>query len=94
MACKGISLVMWRNKELRSNLYYNYKTKSGFEISPSYNGSRTPAYAVSAYTVILNMGKDRMVKQARDIHLAVVRIADFIRKEIPELVVLGDPRVI
>ena len=91
---KGSSVALFRNKELRSYCYYTYpKWNGGVYVSQSFNGSRTPAYSVSAYGVLLNLGKQQLTKQARDIQQAIVKIKEFVRKELPELEVIGDPKV-
>jgi len=40
------------------------------------------------------MGKQQLAKQAKDIYEAVAKIVEFVRKEIPEIEVIGDPKVI
>lgn len=93
-ACKGISVVLFKTKELRRDLFYIYpKATSGIELYHSYNGTKTPVYAVSAYGILLNMGRQKMNKQAKDIQDTIIKITDYVRKEIPELEVLGDPKV-
>ena len=42
---------------------------------------------------MIHMGKQQLTRQAKEIHEATVRIADYIRKELKELTLFGDPRV-
>jgi sphinganine-1-phosphate aldolase len=74
-------------------VYAYPKHNGGIYYSPSFNGSRTPAYSVSAYGILLTLGRQQLVKQARDIQEAVFKIVEFVRKELPELEVIGDPKV-
>jgi len=39
------------------------------------------------------MGKQRLAKQAEDIHNCIIDVCDYIRKELPEIQVIGDPQV-
>jgi glutamate/tyrosine decarboxylase-like PLP-dependent enzyme len=65
----------------------------GIYPSPGFEGSRTPVFTVSAYAIMLFLGKNRFINQAKAIHEAVLMIKNFVKKNLEELEVIGDPQI-
>ena len=91
---KGISLLLFANHEIRKNIYFIYPHwLGGTYITPSFEGSRTGGLIASSYAILTSMGKNFYTKNAKDIHEAVIKVKNFIRKECDIIEVIGDPFV-
>ncbi len=91
---KGVSLLLYRNKELRKNQYFIYpRWMGGVYPSPSIAGSRTPAFMICAYAIMLKKGKNFYANQARQIHDSIQKIKEFSKKNFENLKVIGDPQI-
>ena len=93
-SCKGVSICLFRTKEYRRNVFHNYPHwNGGIHLSQTYNGARSPIYAVSAYCILLHLGKQHLAKQCKEISATINKIVEYVRKELPEIEVIGDPKV-
>lgn len=91
-APKGSSIIMYRNRELRASQYYiNSEWVGGLYGSPTLAGSRPGALMVGCWATLLKIGDDGYTKSCRDIVGAARDLKTRIRKEIPELSIIGDP---
>lgn len=43
---------------------------------------------------MLHLGKQKLAKQAEDIHNALIKVVDYVRKDLQEITVVGDPQVL
>jgi sphinganine-1-phosphate aldolase len=94
LCTKGISYLLYSNREYRKHQYFIYPHfMGGLYPSPGLAGSRSPAFVVAAYAIICHVGKNRYVNQAKAINDAVRKYKNFIQKECPELKVIGDPQI-
>lgn len=91
---KGVSILLYSNKDYRKYQYSIYPFWMGGPYpSPTLEGSRSPAFVVAAYAVMLHLGKNRYISQAKLIHEAVKRMAKFVKDEFEHdhLNIIGDP---
>ena len=94
LAPKGVSYLLYRNKDLRKNQYFIYpRWMGGTYPSPTIAGSRSPALMVCAYTIMLKKGKNFYANQAREINDSIERIKDFSKKNFKRIGVIGDPKI-
>jgi sphinganine-1-phosphate aldolase len=92
---KGISYLLYSHRDYRKHQYFIYPHfMGGLYPSPGLEGSRSPAFAAAAYAIMCHIGKNRYVNQAKAIHEAVLNVKNFIKKECPELEVIGDPQIV
>ncbi|GAA5864026.1 hypothetical protein JCM1840_000671 [Sporobolomyces johnsonii] len=93
-AAKGTSVIMYRSKAIRKYQYSVITTwPGGVYASPSMAGSRPGALLAAAWASLLYLGVDGYTDSCREIVGAAKRIVHGIRKDFPELYVLGDPLV-
>ncbi|KAI9168422.1 Dihydrosphingosine phosphate lyase [Blastocladiella emersonii ATCC 22665] len=93
-APKGSSVVMYRSGAFRKHQYFLAPDwVGGIYASPSIAGSRPGALIAGCWATMLAMGRDGYVAATRDIVGTAREIASRIRSEIPEIEVLGDPKV-
>jgi sphinganine-1-phosphate aldolase len=91
---KGISVLFYKNKEYRKNQYFIYpKWMGGVYPSPSIAGSRSPAFVAAAYAILMYLGKNTYVNQAKKIYEAISKIKKFVKENCPEIQVIGNPCV-
>ena len=91
---KGSSVLMYSDREYRKHQYFIYPHfMGGLYPSPGFEGSRSPVAAIAAYAIIIHLGKNRYVSQAKIISEAVKKIKTYIRKNLSELEVIGDPQI-
>ncbi|AQZ17548.1 DPL1 (YDR294C) [Zygosaccharomyces parabailii] len=91
-APKGSSVIMYRNPELRAAQYYvSSDWTGGLYGSPTLAGSRPGALVVGCWATMVHIGKNGYTESCREIVNAARKLRDFIRKEVPELRILGDP---
>ncbi len=91
-ALKGSSVLLYRDKDLRT---YQYFTSSdwpgGLYISPGLAGSRSGGLIASTWAALLATGESGYLAGASDIMRTAVTIAEGIRETVPELEVIGEP---
>lgn len=91
---KGVSWLLYRNRELRKHQYFIYpRWMGGTYPSPTIAGSRTPALMVCAYAILMKMGKNFYALQAKNINTMIEKIKDFAKKNFTRIHVIGDPKV-
>lgn len=91
---KGISLLLYSSKEYRKHQYYFYPHfMGGLYPTPSFEGSRTPAFIAAAYAVMVHVGKDAYINQAKVIHKAICEIKNYANKNFKDIRVIGDPQI-
>ncbi|TNY22188.1 pyridoxal phosphate-dependent transferase [Rhodotorula diobovata] len=91
---KGSSCIMYRSKQIRKYQYSVTTTwPGGVYATPSMSGSRPGALIAGAWASLVHMGIDGYTQSCRDIVGAAKRIAHGVKKDFPELYVLGDPLV-
>jgi len=91
---KGVSWLLYKNRELRKNQYFIYpRWMGGTYPSPTLAGSRTPALIACAYTILLKQGKNFYAIQAKNINNAVTKIKEFAKKNFEKIHVIGDPKI-
>ncbi|GJN91433.1 hypothetical protein Rhopal_004454-T1 [Rhodotorula paludigena] len=94
MACKGSSVIMYRSKAIRKYQYSVTTTwPGGVYATPTMSGSRPGAILAGTWASLVYMGEDGYLSSCREIVGAAKRIVHGIRKDFPELEVLGDPLV-
>jgi glutamate/tyrosine decarboxylase-like PLP-dependent enzyme len=90
-AAKGSSVILYRNRELRSYQFYtNTDWPGGLYLSPTFAGSRPGALSATAWAAIVALGEKGYLEGTKKI----LETASSIKKgiaEIPELRVMGDP---
>ncbi|GAA5853991.1 hypothetical protein JCM5353_001385 [Sporobolomyces roseus] len=93
-AAKGTSVIMYRSKAIRKYQYSVITTwPGGVYASPTIAGSRPGALLAAAWASLLYLGVDGYTESCREIVGAAQKIADGIRKDFPELYILGNPLV-
>ncbi len=88
---KGASVVLYRNRALRRDMYFSMTTwPGGLYASPTMAGSRSAGIAASTWAAMLSLGEEGYLDAAR----RIMRAADTIQAgigEIPELEIIGRP---
>jgi sphinganine-1-phosphate aldolase len=92
---KGISLLLYSSRDIRKHQYFIYPHwMGGTYPSPSLQGSRSPAMIAAAYAVMMYMGQNRYVSQAKAINEAVYKIKKFVKENFNnDIRVIGDPQI-
>lgn len=91
-ATKGTSVVLFRNEDLRHNMFFVAPNwPGGLYASPTIAGSRNGGVVAACYASLLAIGKDGFMTKSMAIYNAAQDIKKRIRTEIPSLFVLGDP---
>ena len=84
---------MYRDKELRANQYFfDTEFTGGFYCSPGLPGSRNGSVLASTWATMVYTGRQGYVEKTRGIVEVREAVEEEIRK-IPELFVLGEPKV-
>lgn len=93
-APKGSSIIMYRTSELRRHQYYIQPDwAGGVYASPSIAGSRPGALIAGTWAALMTMGEDGYTQSCREIVGAAKYIERGIKKDIPQLRILGRPLV-
>ncbi|KAL7275344.1 Dihydrosphingosine phosphate lyase [Rhizina undulata] len=93
-APKGNSVLMFRTKKLRSYGYFVTATwPGGVYASPSLSGSRAGALIAGTWTSLMVTGESGYISSCRAIVGAAKAIEAGIREKIPDLYILGEPKV-
>jgi sphinganine-1-phosphate aldolase len=91
---KGISLLLYKNRDYRKYQYMIYpQWMGGVYPSPTFCGSRSPSFVVAAYAILIYLGRKVYINQAKNIHNAVVKIRDYVKKNMDQLEVIGEPTI-
>jgi len=91
---KGISLLLYKDREYRKHQYFIYpRFMGGLYASPGFEGSRSPAFIVAAYSVMMYNGKNMYINQAKVIHEAVKKVKKFVKDKLEGLEVIGEPEI-
>lgn len=90
-ALKGTSVILYRNNKLRRYQYFNIPDwPAGMYASPTGLGSRSGGLTAATWASLIYLGEEGFLKAAR----AIMDVADAIKKgvkDIPELILIGDP---
>ncbi|XDT20246.1 Pyridoxal-dependent decarboxylase conserved domain [Nakaseomyces glabratus] len=93
-APKGSSVIMYRNSELRKHQYYvDSKWTGGLYGSPTLAGSRPGALVVGCWSTMIHMGESGYKDSCTRIVSTARKLKDHIRNKLPQLEVLGDPKL-
>jgi sphinganine-1-phosphate aldolase len=88
---KGVSTVLYRNRELRQHQFFVYADwPGGVYATPSLSGARPGGAIASAWAILRYLGEEGFLRLAKEAREATLRLMDGIRA-IPGLFVLGDP---
>jgi sphinganine-1-phosphate aldolase len=91
---KGISILLYKDREYRKHQYFIYPHfMGGIYPSPGLEGSRSPAMAVASYAILIHLGKNTYINQAKKIHEAVKEIKKFIKENLKEIEIIGNPEI-
>lgn len=89
---KGTSVVLFRNNDLRSHMYFVAEDwPGGIYASPTMAGSRPGGLIAGAWASLIAIGKKGYLKYVEGIMRTAQEIAEGIRG-IPELTLVGDPK--
>ncbi|SCU86966.1 LAMI_0D04236g1_1 [Lachancea mirantina] len=92
-APKGSSVIMYRNRELRSCQYYlSTEWTGGLYASPTLAGSRPGALVVGCWATMVHLGEAGYTESCREIIQTARKLKTFIQDEVPELEILGNPQ--
>ncbi len=90
-ASKGVSAIIYKNKDIRQFQYFAYESwPGGLFASPTALGTRPGGAIASAWAVLNFLGREGYLKNAGDIMKTTRTLIDGI-KAIPELYLLGEP---
>lgn len=93
-APKGSSIIMYRSPEYRKYQYYiSSDWVGGLYGSPTLAGSRPGALTVGAWATMIYLGDDGYKSLVSDILKTAAILEKAIRTEIPELNVIGEPKL-
>lgn len=88
-ACKGISVILYRNEQLRHAQYFSYaKWSGGLYATPTIAGSRPGALVACAWAALVSIGESGYQQNVEAILKASQQVADGITK-IPGVRLLG-----
>jgi glutamate/tyrosine decarboxylase-like PLP-dependent enzyme len=91
-ALKGSSVLLYRDRALRTNQYFTYPDwPGGLYLSPGLAGSRSGGIIASTYAAILATGASGYLAAADGIMRTATAITEGIRRDVPELEVIGHP---
>ena len=91
-ASKGVSTVLYRNKEIRQFQYFAYEQwPGGLFASPTALGTRPGGAIASAYAVLTYLGWEGYVKNTAKI-MEITKELQEVILSIPELSILGKPQ--
>ncbi len=88
---KGVSTVLYRDKELRSHQYYAFADwPGGIYVAPNFQGSRSAGPIAAAWAVMNFLGRDGYRELVEAAMTATERITEFVDQR-DELAVVSDP---
>ena len=89
---KGISLLLFKNHEIRHKIFFIYpQWTGGLYLTSTLDGSRTAGIIAASYAVLCFLGKRYYVDIAIKIHEAVLKLKKFIKEKCHLIKVIGDP---
>lgn len=93
-APKGSSIIMYRSNELRKYQYYiSSDWVGGLYGSPTLAGSRPGALSVGAWATMVYLGEDGYKQLIGDILKTSQVLSDAIKNDLPQLDIIGDPKL-
>ena len=93
VAPKGLSVVLFKNRDLRAGCIFSITTwPGGIYATPTHAGSRGGAPSVGGWVSMLHYGKEGYKKIANEIMHGVKKAGEELKK-IPDIQVVGDPCV-
>jgi len=91
---KGVSVLLYSDRDYRKEQYFIYPHfMGGVYPSPGFEGSRSPAFAVASYAILMHLGKQKYINQAKAIYEEVNKIKNFIKTKTPQLQVIGNNQI-
>jgi glutamate/tyrosine decarboxylase-like PLP-dependent enzyme len=91
-ALKGTSTLLYRTKSLRQNQWFTFPDwPGGLYLSPGFAGSRSGGLIASTWASLVLTGREGYLKAAREIYETAQAMVAGIRKDIPELSIVGEP---
>jgi sphinganine-1-phosphate aldolase len=91
---KGSSVLMYSDRDYRKHQYFIYPHwMGGLYPSPGFEGSRSPALIIASYAVLVHLGKQKYFNQATRIHNAVLKIKNYVKENLQQLEVIGNPQI-
>eukprot|EP00330_Aristerostoma_sp_ATCC50986_P010718 CAMPEP_0114593608 /NCGR_PEP_ID=MMETSP0125-20121206/15202_1 /TAXON_ID=485358 ORGANISM="Aristerostoma sp., Strain ATCC 50986" /NCGR_SAMPLE_ID=MMETSP0125 /ASSEMBLY_ACC=CAM_ASM_000245 /LENGTH=317 /DNA_ID=CAMNT_0001792957 /DNA_START=729 /DNA_END=1682 /DNA_ORIENTATION=- len=91
VAPKGLSVVLFKNRDLRAGCIFSITTwPGGIYATPTHAGSRGGAPSVGGWVSMLHYGKEGYKKIANEIMQGVKKAGEELKK-IPDIQVVGDP---
>ena len=88
---KGVSTVLYRNKDLRQYQFYIYTDwPGGVYATPALSGARPGGAIASAWAIVHYLGEEGFLRLCKTARETTEKLIEGIR-QIPELFVLGDP---
>eukprot|EP00331_Platyophrya_macrostoma_P006109 CAMPEP_0176432630 /NCGR_PEP_ID=MMETSP0127-20121128/15504_1 /TAXON_ID=938130 /ORGANISM="Platyophrya macrostoma, Strain WH" /LENGTH=562 /DNA_ID=CAMNT_0017814829 /DNA_START=19 /DNA_END=1707 /DNA_ORIENTATION=- len=93
-APKGISVLLFRDKSWRKYaIYATAKWPGGIYATPTMAGSRSSAPIAGAWAAMMYYGMEGYIAQAKSVLDAAATLVAGIKEEIPELSVIGNPKL-
>ena len=91
----GVSLLLYRSKDIRKNQYYIYTNfQGGFYATPGLSGSKTAAMIFAAYTNLVYFGYGKYEQQSIEIISTVKTLKDKIKVHLNKNIeVVGKPEL-
>jgi sphinganine-1-phosphate aldolase len=90
-ALKGTSVVLYRSKKLRQSQYFCYgEWPGGLYSTPTVLGSRSGGLIAQTWASMMAMGMKGYLEAVRGIMETTQEIAQKIRTEVPEIILLGN----
>ena len=93
MTQKGVSVLLFKNKKLRSFASFGMVGNDGLVSNPSIACSRSAYLVASGYMTLIYHGRKLYADQAKRIRNVIMKIKDEAKVKTPKLEVIGDPQV-
>jgi len=91
-SCKGSSVVMFRNKELRKYGFFTYSDwNGGLYGTPTIAGSRAGGIIAMTWTALMSIGQSGYEQYAKEI-MESVQYIKLNMKDIPQIKIMGNPK--
>lgn len=86
---KGLSVILFRTKELQAHLNFHAQWEGGFYHSNSVSEQKSGAIIAGSWAIIQHLGKEGYIERAVKIREAVRKVKKAIQSELPQLRLLG-----
>lgn len=94
MAPKGSSVLLFSDRNIRKHMYYVApRWTGGIYATPTMGGSKPGALLATCWASMIRVGEQGYMEATRSMLDTAMEIKHRIRAEIPELKVLGDPKL-